>query len=1043
MTAFLRTRLLWCLLCTSQVLCLSPSRAQPATTIPITGRVTATTGEGLPGVTLILKGTPGTSAAARGTTTDANGNFTFTVPDGRATLIVSYVGYITQEITVGSQTAFTIALKEDALALSEVVVVGYGTQKRSTLTGAVAEITGRDLVQSPQPNVANSLVGRTPGLIAVNRSGEPGRDGSQFFIRGRSTLGDTNPLIVVDGVANRIGGLDRLDPNEIESVSILKDASGSIYGAQAANGVILVTTRRGDGRRGKKGKPQISYNFNQGFSSPTRIPEMADAATFAQIQNEIRYYQNPAEGLNQAYTADEITKFGNGSDPVNYPNTRWLQTILKPLSPQHRHTLGISGGTDDVRYLVSAGNLYQDGYYRNGTAEYNQYSLRTNLDANVGKNLTIGLDLNGRQEDRNYPLDSAGRIFRYALRAYPTLPARYPNGLPGSGTDQGRNPVLQVTDELGNQRDRRTYLNATIRARENIPFVEGLYVDGFAAVDKLFQFNKSFSIPWTTYNYDRMTGTYNPQVNQDNNAGLSQAQANVTQLTLNGRVGYERQFGVHTVSGFLAYEQSTYRSDNFQAFRNGFISTAIDQLFAGSEAGAQANGTAFESARQNYFGRVQYNYRDRYLLEVQGRYDGSYNFAQSKRFGFFPAVLAGWRISEEPWFKRGSTNGSALRFVNSLKVRASYGLLGNDRIAQYQYLSAFSFDQGYFLGANGQRQPGLSSGVEANPDVTWETARTANLALDATLFSGKLALTVDLFTTRRNNILTRRGQSVPDYTGLVLPNENIGILTNRGFDAQLTHNNTFGPVNASVGLNLTFARNRVVYLDEVATTLDYQRQEGSSISDGTYGGLLYRNIGIFRTQAEVDAYPHVLNAGPGDLRYEDVNGDQVIDEKDRIRPRFNNVPEIVYGVPLNVSYRGIDLNILVQGQARASQYLLLESGSTGNFFAVDAANRWRPDNINGTFPRVGEMLNSVNGAYQNTYWLKNASFVRLKNVELGYNLPADLLAKAKIQSIRVYVSGFNLLTVDKLKTIDPEGGSSLGWFYPQQRLFNLGLNARF
>ncbi len=1029
MTDFLRTRYLWCLLCTCQVLCLSPARAQTAPTgVAISGKVTTTAGEALPGVTIVQKGT------SRGTTTNIDGNFSLTVPDRTAILTVSFVGYVAQDIPIGSQTTLTVQLKEDAQALSEVVVVGYGTQKRSTLTGAVAEISGRDLVQSPQPNLANALVGRTPGLIALNRSGEPGRDGSQFFIRGRSTLGDPNPLIVVDGVANRLGGLDRLDPNEVESVSILKDASGSIYGAQAANGVILVTTRRG-----KKGKPQITYNFNQGFSSPTRIPQMADAATYAQILNEIDYYRDPSLGLNNRYSAAEIEKFRNGSDPVNYPNTNWLKAILKPLSPQHRHTLGISGGNDDVRYLVSAGNLYQDGYYRNGTAQYNQYSLRANVDANVGKNLTVGVDLNGRQEDRNYPLDSAARIFRYALRAYPILVDRYPNGLPGSGTDQGRNPVLQVTDELGNQRDRRTYLNATIRLRENVPFVPGLYVDGFVAVDKLFQFNRIFRIPWTTYNYNAQTNTYDPQVNQDNNAGLSETQANVTQITLNGRVGYEHQFGVHSLSGFLAYEQSTYRSDNFEAFRNGFLSTAIDQLFAGSETGAQANGTAFESARQNYFGRIQYNYRDRYLLEVQGRYDGSYNFAQSKRFGFFPAVLAGWRISEEPWFK---TTGTA--FVNSLKVRASYGLLGNDRIAQYQYLSAFSFDQGYFLGATGQRQPGLSSGVEANPNVTWETARTANLALDAQLFNGKLNVTFDLFSTRRNNILTRRNRSVPDYTGLTLPNENIGILTNHGFDAQITHNNTFGPINASVGINFTFARNRVVYLDEVTSIPDYQRQEGNPISDASYGGLLYRSIGIFRTQAEVDACPHVLGAGPGDLRFEDVNGDKVIDERDRIRPAFNNVPEITYGVPINLSYRGIDLNILVQGQARVSQYLLLESGSTGNFFAVDAANRWRPDNIDGTFPRVADkMYDSVNGAYPNTYWLKNASFVRLKNVELGYNFPAALLTKAKIQSVRVYVSGFNLITLDKLKTVDPEGGSSLGWFYPQQRLFNLGLSARF
>lgn len=675
---------------------------RPAANAPasVRGRVITQTGEGLPGVTIQIRGTN------RGASTDVDGNFQLVNVDPGAVLQISFVGYGTQEVPVGDQSSLTVTLKEDALALSEVVVVGYGTQKRSTLTGAVAEIGGRELVQSPQPNVSNSLVGRTPGLIAVNRSGEPGRDGSQFFIRGRSTLGDTNPLIVIDGVANRLGGLDRLDPNEIESVSILKDASASIYGAQAANGVILVTTRRG-----KKGKPTVSYQFNQGFTSPTRLPDMADAATYAQIQNEIRYYESPTQGLNQVFSAADLEKLRNGTDPISYPNTDWLRTILRSSAPQHRHTLGISGGSDEVRYLVSVGNVFQDGIYRNGTAKYNQYSLRANLDANVGKNLTIGVDLNARQEDRNYPLDSAGRIFRYALRAYPYLVATFPNGLPGSGTDQGRNPILQVTDALGYQRDRRTILNSTIRLRENLSdLLPGLAVDGFASFDKSFQNVKQWTIPWTTYNYDRTTNQYVPQQNGPGTPELLQQNANVTQVTLNARVLYERTFGLNTLSGFVAYEQQTFDSDNISAFRTGFLSSAIDQLFAGSQVGAQADGSAFQSARQNYFGRVQFNRADRYLLEVQARYDGSQNFAQDRRFGFFPAFLAGWRISEEPWFRTDATN-----FINSLKFRASYGWLGNDRIPQYQYLTAYTYDQGYFLGITPQRRPGLSSTARPTP----------------------------------------------------------------------------------------------------------------------------------------------------------------------------------------------------------------------------------------------------------------------------------------------------------------------------------------
>lgn len=328
--------------------------------------------------------------------------------------------------------------------------------------------------------------------------------------------------------------------------------------------------------------------------------------------------------------------------------------------------------------------------------------------------------------------------------------------------------------------------------------------------------------------------------------------------------------------------------------------------------------------------------------------------------------------------------------------------------------------------------------------MTWEVAQTANLAFDATLFDGKLSLTTDFFFTNRNNILARRNVSVPDYTGITLPNENIGRVRNHGFDLQLTHNNTYGPINLSAGVNFTFARNRVVFLDEAQNIPAYQRQEGLPIGGGPTGGLYYQANGIFRTQAEVDASPRVNGAGPGDIRLVDVNGDGAITETDRVRSPLNNVPEIVYGVPVTLSYRNFDLNILVQGQARAEQYLLLESGATGNFFAQDAANRWRPDNPDGTFPRVSSnMYNGVNGAYPSTFWLNNTAFVRLKNVELGYNVPSNWLGRVGMQSARLYVSGFNLLTISPVKTVDPEGGSSLGWFYPQQRIVNVGVNVRF
>ncbi len=464
----------------------------------VTGIVKDPDGAPLPGVSVLVKG------STRGSITDGTGAYRINVGDN-STLIFSAVGQKTQEIAVGTKAVIDVVLSATETSLDEVVVVGYGTQSKRTVTGSVAAVEGRDLVKSPQPNVSNSLVGRTPGLIANNRSGEPGSDGSFLLIRGRSTTGNADPLIVVDGVANRAGGFDRLNPNDIESISILKDASASIYGAQAANGVILVTTKRG-----KSGKPTISYSFNQGFQMPTRVPQMADAATYATLLNEMRYYQNPTNPQ-YAYTDAEIQKFRDGSDPLNYPNTDWTHSLLKKVALQNQHNLSISGGSDNVKYFVSAQKVFQDGLYKDGATNFKQYQVRSNIDAQVTKNLSVSFDLAARLEDRQRSIEDAGTIFRFALRAAPYLPDFYPNGLPGPAIEQGRNPRVIATDIPGLRRDKKNVFNGTLRARYDLsPLLNGLSVDGFMAYDRIFQPIRSTAKRWTIYSYNKTTNTYDP-----------------------------------------------------------------------------------------------------------------------------------------------------------------------------------------------------------------------------------------------------------------------------------------------------------------------------------------------------------------------------------------------------------------------------------------------------------------------------------------------------------------------------------------------------
>jgi TonB-dependent starch-binding outer membrane protein SusC len=926
--------------------------------------------------------------------------------------------------------------------LSEVIVIGYNSQKKATLTGSISVVKGADLVKSPAVNVSNSLAGRFSGVMLNNRSGEPGVDGSNIRIRGMATTGNNDVLIVVDGVPGQIGGLERLNPNDIESISVLKDASAAIYGSRAANGVILVTTKRG-----KAGKPTISASYNHGFSSPTRLPKMADAATYAAIANEIAYYNNKPGGMNQQYSAADIQKFADGSDPLNYPNTDWAKATLKNSTGQDQANVSVAGGSDNIRYYLSAGMLSQDGLYKNGANKYKQYSFRSNIDANITKDFKVSLYLSGREENRQFPTSSAGNIFRSIYRAYATLPAFYPNGLPSNGIE-GSNPAVMATSAGGLTQNPTQYFNGILKGSYNIAAVKGLSVEAFAAFDKAWAFNKTFSTPYLLYSYDKNTNAYNSRIvgGSNNAASLNQSQQNQQQTTYNIRLNYENSFGDHNFNAFVGYEQSALQRDSFYANRINFPSVQTPELSQGGTAATDRDngGKGYDYTRKSYLGKISYNYAEKYLLDVQMRIDGSSTFPKGERYGYFPSMSAGWRISKESFF-------SDMHFINDLKIRASYGALGNDNVDQFQYTENYTFNSQVVLG--NVIVPGIDLTKMANPRITWEETRKTDIALEGIVLNN-FNFEFIWFNQKRTNILAPRNASISAATGIVnpfgtapvVPYENIGKVNSSGIEATLGYNNRKGAFHYGASGNITYAKSKIIFIDEAPATLEWQKQTGRQVNtQPTNQQLLYNSLGIFRSEEEIAKYPHIAGAQPGDLILEDYNKDGKISADDQVRSKYSNIPQITYGILLNADYKSFDISVVFAGQTRVSQFVLPEAGTVGNFYSSWADNRWSPSNPNGSYPRVDTRTSaSVNGGlYPSTFWLNNASFLRLKNVELGYNVTNPILSRMKLQSLRVYLSAFNLFTITKVKDYDPEGDNYSGQFYPQQRIVNVGVALRF
>ena len=990
----------------------------------VTGLVQDAKGQPLPGATVQIKGT------VRGTATNGEGQFSINAEIGEV-LQISYVGFLAKEVTIGSQTSLTIQLKEDVAGLEELVVVGYGVQKKVNVTGSVSSIDSEDIQSRPVTSVTSALQGLMPGVTVRNTTALPGQGAGSIRIRGIGTLGDSEPLVVIDGIPG--GNLDILNPEDIQSISVLKDAaSSSIYGVRGANGVILVTTKKG-----KEGKqPSISYGGYYGLQTPTALPNFLGSPQYMELLNEAQ--RNV--GRNPTYTDAEIEIARNGSDPNYYANTNWIDEIYKPSAPQQNHNLSINGGTNNLNYYISYGLLKEGGLITGDNYSANRHNIRVRLNTTLIDR--IQLDANLGYIDRSYSGSSegvgagSGPIYA-AHQILPLVPVRFTTG--GWGYIGGqRNPIAVTTDGGTNTFGSQEFtgnLNATIKIANGLS-LRGQY--------GLIQSNSSRIIFSKTINY------YSPEdgslIYQTNPVNKIDVRDYISRYqTFIGVLQYDRSFNeIHNVNAILGASQEQTVGSSFLATRTNLASQDVPSLNIGTENQLNGGGAA-HNALQSLFGRVNYSFRSRYLSEVNFRYDGSSRFAPNVRWNLFTSASLGWVFSEEEFFK-GLT-----RVVESGKIRASYGSQGNDRVgSDYAYLATlgpvnniFPIGNAYTIGYRQQSIP--------NKLLTWESVIKKNIGLDLVFLRGRLGVTMDVFENNTNDILL--SVPLPDVLGVgsAYPPQNAGKVQNRGWEVQTSWRDQTGTFRYGIHANLSDVRNEVVNLGGVPPTIgDRIRMVGEPI-DAFYGLVAERlaQESDFTYNAETKKYtpnfPIIAGdpVAPGDLIFRDLDGDGVITlDKDR-QVIGNAIPRFTYGIRGELGWKGVDFSFFLQGVGRADGYLqgasrhaLINEGSLPQTVHLD---RWTPENPDASYPRL-TYQQSYNQRLS-TYWLEDASYLRLKNIQLGYTLPSTLTQKFRVSRLRVYASADNLLTKsDFFYGYDPETPVTSGGYYPQVKTFVFGLN---
>ncbi|KAA6301139.1 MAG: TonB-dependent receptor SusC [Candidatus Ordinivivax streblomastigis] len=1045
--------LLLCLICFFQF----TISANAQQTNRIRGQITDDTGETLIGATVLIKGTQ------NATITDINGNYSLNYADKNAVLVITYLGFKPYETAINGQTVINITMNSNDNMLEEVVVsVAYGTQKKVTLTGAISVVSGDDLIKMPVANVANMLSGSMPGISTISYSGQPGADNPEVFIRGMSTFNKdaSAPLYLIDGVER---DFFQLDPNEIESISILKDASvTAVYGVRGANGVILVTTKRGT-----EGRAKISGSFSYGIQQATRLLDFANSYEYALYKDEANFNDYGTYLFQQgASVADDLAnpnsplyQIKNHTNPLIYSDTDWMKMILNQSAPQTISNVNVSGGTNKVRYFTSVGLLTQDGLFKNFDADYNgnfyyhRYNYRTNLDVDFTSTSTLSLNLGGRLEEKNRPrsAEDQDQLFRRI---------NWSNPLAGLGVVDGKwIKANSLYNRVGGSDGLQPYYGMGFSyAVENVLNLDLAYTQDLKMLTPGLKFSlkgaynsgntqkkeRSSSIEYYVPTYKKDMGwlpdsTTNPDelvlVQNGTRGTLSYDESSSVWRNwyIEGAVNYNRTFGKHEVSGLLLANQNVkyYPAGDYPGVTNSYAGLV---------------------------GRVIYNYNTTYLADFSIGYNGSENFASNRRYGIFPAGSAGWIITNEPFFPE-------LNWLSYFKIRASYGVVGNDRgnnNSRFLYLPNTWLKENiwgnrgdhdpsyhYNFGTGGNWQQGITESLIGNPIVTWEKAYKQDYGFDFTMFNSRLSGTVDYYYENREDILYEASSSVS--LGMALPQLNLGKMQNEGVELDLKWNDKIDKVQYGAKFNAAYTKNTVVYMDEVLSPYPYANKTGHSINQN-FG---YKVKGFYYEGMENDLKEPLANQSdyelkPGDVVYEDLNHDGKIDTDDMCALGYPNYPLLTGGLTLEAKWNNFDFSVLFTAGALTSRLLQssfrepLDETADRALMQYQFDNRWTsPETVNAnTLPRASVKSRSNNYAASELY-IRDADYIRLKNFQIGYNFNAPFMKKLALKQFRLYVTGFNLFTWDKLKILDPEMYTRERSDYPVMRIINFGINATF
>lgn len=1004
--------------------------------ISVKGIVSSTKGEPLPGVTVVIKG------SNTGTITDANGMFSLPNTNPEATLLFSYIGMITQEVEVENRTNLNVVLIEDAIGVDEVIVVGYGLQKKANLTGSISSSTGTILNSRPVTNSANLLQGRMPGLNVITPSAEPGRDNPTFLIRGRGSFGGSNdPLILIDGVT---GSLNNLDPNDIENVTVLKDAaSASIYGARAANGVILVTTKKG-----KKGDMTINYRGNLAIHTPTALPDLiTNSAEYMEMFNTAA----ARSGVAFRYADSEIEKYRNATDREQYPNFDFIDYYFNPALVTN-HNLSVSGGNEKNTYNFSVGYLNQNAMIE--WYKFKKYNVLLNYTTEFNKSITFGTSMNMTYKDRHEP-PFTGELM--ALTIYAAGPLYGPFLPDGSGRvvsraylNEGRNRSPQEYALMGKQDTKEYNLNA--QAYLDIKLLPNLIWSSKVAINYVDEYYKMHQQPYSAYllqETDPTTGDYKMATYGPDILGVTDQYSKNITPTIFSTLTYDTEFGKdHSFKALLGYEQLSYQ---YQVLRARRINT-VDYNISDLKGYTADNQSLFfthprlpslteptQWAMQSFFGRINYDFKNRYLVEANLRYDGTSKVSPDYRWGLFPSMSAGWLISEESFIK------DQAKWINNLKARLSYGTLGNQDVGTYLYQDILTISGIYYPFDNKNLSQGAVLNSFRDQSLKWESTRILDLGFDFVMKDGLLGITFDWFNKTTFDILA--AQPVPASLGLTQPTLNDGIMENKGIELQLSHQKKIGEFSYGANLLFSMFRNKLLHIKTPS--------KGTTINEEglPYGSFyLYEWDGIFQVEDinNPDVPKHAKNPNPkaGDLKMKDQTNDKIIDESDRIV--VDGVyPDFTYSLGFNLGYKNFNLTGFFQGVQGIKSRVYnwgVDPFMQGTAPTTEWRNAWTEENRSNTLPAIYCAGYAGVANYQgSTYYLKDASYLRLKNIQLTYSFPTNVVSKIKMKGLDVYLSGDNLLTLTKYKGSDPERASSAGNFsqYPQARIMNIGINVKF